>query len=133
MRDLVRLARCSTCNQENVPNFNICFHCGEPAAAAAVSTHHSPGQFIAIDHVKLQARRKQADTAMQGWPGQIRKDVIATHFDLFPRSYSAGARGWIQGLPDDVVNLFCFLDSQGRGTKLVHGIDCKGTVAYQAP
>lgn len=126
MRDLVRLARCSTCTQDNVPNFNFCFHCGEPATAATVSTHRSPGQFIAIDHVKLQARRKQADAAMQGRPGQVRKDVIATHFDSFLRSYSAGGRGWLQALPDDVVNWFCFLDSQGRGTKLVHVVDCPG-------
>ena len=127
MRDLVRFVRCSTCNQENVPNFNFCFHCGEPAAAGAtVPACFSPGRLIAIDHIKLQARRKQADTAMKGRAGQIRKDVVATQFDLFLRSYSAGARGWLQGQPDDVVNWFCYLDSQGRGTKLVHEIECPG-------
>ena len=86
----------------------------------------SPGRLIAIDHVKLQARLEQADTAMQGRAGQVRKDVVATQFDLFLRSYSAGAREWLQGLPNDVANWICFLESQGRGTKLVHAIKCPG-------
>lgn len=63
---------------------------------------------------------------MQGRAGQVRKDAVAAQFDSFLTSFSVGTRGWIQATPDDVVDWFSFLDSQGRGTKLVHDVACPG-------
>jgi len=63
---------------------------------------------------------------MQGRAGQVRKGVAASQFDSFLVSYSKGTRGWLDARPDDVVDWLCFLDSQGKGTKLVHRVDCPG-------
>lgn len=99
-----------TATKENVASFNFCFQCGAPPAAA-VSKRPLLRPTVTIDRVKLQARRTQAETAMQGRPGQVRKDVVTAQFDLFLMSNSDGAQGWLRTGPDDVVDWFCFLDS----------------------
>lgn len=125
----MRFAYCSRCQQENLPNFNFCFRCGAPTAGPDVPAPRSLDRAIVIDHAKLRARRAQANTAMQGRAGQVRKGVVADQFDTFLLSYSQGARGWQQAAPDDVVDFFCFLDSQGRGTTLVHDYACPGVAS----
>lgn len=80
-----------------------------------------PCQPIAIDRTKLQA-----ETARQGRAGQVRKSVAAAQFDSFLLSFSGGARAWLSAAPDDVVDWFCFLDTQGKGTTLAHDDACPG-------
>ena len=63
---------------------------------------------------------------MTGRRGQQQKYRIADDFDAFLLSYSNGNRGWEQATPDDVFDFCCFLDTQGKGTKMVHDQDCPG-------
>lgn len=63
---------------------------------------------------------------MQGRAGQVRKLVVADQFDAFLLAYTHGARGWRHAVPDDVVDFFCYLDSQSRGNTLVHDYACPG-------
>ena len=51
---------------------------------------------------------------------------MADSFDAFVLVVSAGYRGWLTATQDDVFNLLCFLDTQGKGTKMVHGAFCPG-------
>ena len=61
---------------------------------------------------------------MQGRAGQLRKGKIADDFDAFMHAKSGGTRGWDSATDDDVFDWFCFLDTQGGGTKWVHSPQC---------
>lgn len=61
---------------------------------------------------------------MDGRAGQVRKVRVAEELDAFVYELSGGRRGWIEATPDDVIDWFCFLDSQGKGTKWVHERSC---------
>ena len=37
-----------------------------------------------------------------------------------------GSRGWTAVTPGDVIDLLCYLDTQGKGTKMVHEACCPG-------
>ena len=124
-RDLIRFAVCPNCNEENVGHFNFCFNCGVPSADSTKPLT-VPGLPVTINRAQLVARRTQAETVMRGRANQVRKGVVAGQFDSFLMSYSGGARGWLNAVPDDVVDWFCFLDSQGRGNTLVHEDACPG-------
>ena len=63
---------------------------------------------------------------MEGRPGQVRKSRVADEFDAFVLVVSAGSRGWQTATLDDVFNFLCFLDTQGKGTKMVHEASCPG-------
>ena len=79
-----------------------------------------------MDVQKLQARRQTVLAAMEGRPGQVRKRRVADKFDAFVLVISAGSRGWTTATPDDVFDFLCYLDTQGKDTKLVHATYCPG-------
>ena len=75
---------------------------------------------------KLQARRRNVLAASEGRPRQVRKNRVDDEFDAFVLIISAGSRGWTTATPDDVFDFLCFLDTQGKGTKLDNATSCRG-------
>ena len=81
---------------------------------------------VVVDVDKTQPRQRQVLAAMEGRPGQARKSRVADEFDAFVLVGSAGSRGWQTATLDDAFNFLCFLDTQGKGTKMVHEASCPG-------
>ena len=79
-----------------------------------------------MDVEKIQACRHQVLAAMEGRPGQLRKSRVADEFDAFVLVISAGCRGWTTATPNDLFDFLCYLDTQGKGTKMVHEASCPG-------
>ena len=61
-----------------------------------------------------------------GHPGQVWKSRVADEFDAYVLVISAGSRGWTTVALDDVFDFLCDLDSQRKGTKVVHVTSCPG-------
>ena len=126
--DLVRLAFRSACYEENLAQFNFCWI----AACSRFGAPRYPQRpSVVSDGQKLVL------AAMEGRPGQVRKKYIYTgrikkiyrvadKFDAFVLVILAGSRGWTTATPDDVFAFLCYLDTQGKGTKLVHATSCPG-------
>ena len=51
---------------------------------------------------------------------------VADELDDFVLVISAGSRGWRTATPDDLSYFLCYLDTQGKGTKVVHESSCPG-------
>jgi len=125
-RDLVRFALCSACQEENLAQFNFCWKCGVQPARVLPAPRFPQRAPVVVDVQKMQARRHQVLTAMEGRPGQVRKSRVADEFDAFVLVISAGSRGWTTATPDDVFDFLCYCDTQGKGTKMVHVTSCPG-------
>ena len=70
-----------------------------------------------INFAQLRERRQLVEAAMQGRAGQLRKGKVADDFDAFMHDNSGETRGWDSAMDEDVLDWFCFFDSQGGGTK----------------
>lgn len=127
----MRVVLCANCRTENVATFQFCYHCGRPPRQGMTSTRPPAGD-VFVDHDKVQARRTQVLSAMDGRSGQVRKAKIAKDFDAFVHTRSAGRLGWESATPDDVFDWFCFLDTQGNGTTVVHDRACPGVGSVSA-
>ena len=111
----MRMVRCANCRTENVAAVQFCHHCGRPPQQGMPSTR-PPGEEIAVDHDKMQARRAQVSSAMDGRPGQVRRAKLAKDFDAFVHTRSEGRFGWESAAPDEVFGRFWLLDPRGNGT-----------------
>ena len=81
---------------------------------------------VVVDVGKIQARWHQVLAAREGRPGQLRKSRVADEFDAFNLVISARSRGWATATPDDLFDILCYLDTQGKSTKMVHEASCPG-------
>ena len=61
-----------------------------------------------------------------GRPGQVWQSRVADEFDAFVFVISPGSRGGTAATPDAVFDFLCYLDTQRKGTKLVHATFCPG-------
>ena len=125
-RDLVRFAFCSTCHEENLAFLNFCWKYVTQSARVLPAPRYPRRSPVVEDAQKLRARRQTVLAAMEGGPGKVRKNRVADEFDAFVLVISAGSRGWTTATPDDVFEFICYLDTQGKGTKLVHATSCPG-------
>ena len=97
------------------------------SSISAASAVFSPSGFwrypqrtpVVVDIDKIQARRHQVLVAMEGRPGQRRKRRVADEFDAFVVVISAEPRCWTTATPADFFDFLCYLDTQGKGTKMV--------------
>ena len=125
INDLFRVVQCHACRETNLRQYYFCWRCG--AQPTLVPPRASPSHdTLRFDTVKRTARRNQVVAAMASKAGQKRKRRVADIFDDFLRPLSGGSRGWSDGMPDDVFDWLCFLDSHGGGTKWVHQRTCPG-------
>ena len=81
---------------------------------------------VDVDVDKIQVRRHQLLAAMEGRPGQLRKSRVADECDAFAFVISAGSRGRTTATPDDLFYFLCYLDTEEKGTKMVHEASCLG-------
>ena len=116
-RDLVRFAFCSTCQEENVAQFNLCWKCGAQPVRSFPAPRYPEWVPVVVDVDKMQARRRQVQAAMEGRPGQVRKSRMADEFDAFVLVVSAGSRGWQTATPDDVFTSSVSLTRKGKASR----------------
>ena len=125
-RDLAPFTFCSACQEENLAQFNFCWKCGVQPVRSLPAPRYPRRPPVEVDVAKIQARRHQVLAAMEGRPGQLRKSRVADEFDAFVLVISAGCRGWTTATPDDLFDFLCYLDTQEKGTKMVHEASCPG-------
>ena len=53
---------------------------------------------------------------------------VADEFEAFVRVISAASRGWTTATPDDVFDFLCYLDTRGKGSKVMHETSLPGVV-----
>ena len=114
------------CRNANLAPFNFCWKCGVQPVRVLPAPRYQQRSPVVVDVQRLQSRRRNVLAAMEGRPGQVRKSRVADEFDAFVLVISAGSRGWTTATPDDVFDFLCYLDTQGKGTKLVHETSCPG-------
>ena len=125
-KDLVRFAFCSACQEEYLAQCNFCCKCAVQPVRSLPTPRYSLRAPVVVDVDKIQARRHQVLAAMEGRPGQLRKSRVADKFDALVLVISAGSCGWTTATPDDLFDFLCYLDTQGKGTKMVHEASCTG-------
>ena len=81
---------------------------------------------VVVDVEKIQARQHQVLAAMEGRPAQPRKSRLADECDTYVLIISAGPCGWTIATPYGLFYFLCYLDTQGKCTKMVHGASCPG-------
>ena len=106
--------------------FNFCCKCGVQPVRSLPAPRYSQRPPVVVDAEQIQARRHQVLAAMEGRPGQQRNSWVANEFDAVVLVISAGCRGWTTAAPDDLFDFLCYLDTQGKGTKMVHEASCPG-------
>ena len=125
-RDLVRFAFCSACHKENLAQFHFCRKRGvQPLRVMPVPRYQQRSRVV-VDLQKLLARRQNVLAAMEGRPGQVRKGGVANEFDASGLVNSSGSRGRTTATPDDVFDFLPYLDTQVKGTKMLHATSCPG-------
>ena len=79
-----------------------------------------------MDVEKIQTRWHQVLAAMEGRLGELRKTRLTSEIDAYVLVISTGSRGWTNTTLDDIFDFLCYLDAQGKGTKMVHAASCPG-------
>ncbi|CAM9728164.1 unnamed protein product [Pylaiella littoralis] len=123
--DWIPRVLCNACQGINLGTYVFCQFCKIPAYRGE-PVPRSAGPPTVIFEDKLNERIHEVLSAVQGTAGQQRKSSVADSFDGFVRARSAGARGWKTATDVDVFEWLCWLDSHGKGTKLVHAPTCPG-------
>ena len=122
----MRFAFCSACQEEILEQFNFCWKCGVQPVRSLPAPWYPQRPPVVVDVEKIQARRYHVLAAMEGRPGQLRKNRVADEFDAFVLVISAGCWCWTTATPDDWFDFLCYLDTEGKGTKMVHEASCPG-------
>lgn len=86
-----------------------------------------------VDVGKFETRIQDVLAAVANTTGQQRKSSVADNFDGFVRARTQCGRGWKTATDVEVFECLCWLDSQGRGTKLVHAPTSRGGDRRQRP
>ena len=89
----MKFAFCSTCQEENLAQFSICWKCGVQPALSLPASRNARRAPVDVDVEKIQAHLHQVLEAMEGRPWQLWKSRVADEFDAFVFAISAGSRG----------------------------------------
>ena len=119
VRDRCRRILCHSCFHENDETYRFCQSCSREAPRGPPAVGND-SNLLVVNETPLRIRYDQFCSFQNEKVGQRRKSAGADGFDKFVRSRSNGASGWEDASPDRVVEWLCFLDSQGKGTTIVH-------------
>ena len=129
VRDRCRRVLCHACFHENDETYRFCQNCSRVSPRGPPEVGND-SNLLVVHETPLRIRYDQFFSFQNEKVGQRRKSAVADGFDKFVRSRSNGASGWEDASPDRVVEWLCFLDSQGKGTTIVHATSCPQVGQY---
>ena len=132
VRDRCRRVLCHSCFHEKDETYRFCQNCSGEAPRGLPAVGNG-SNLLVVNETPLRTRYDQFCSFQNENVGQRRKSAVADGFDMFVRSRSKGVSGWEDASPVMVVEWLCFLDSQGKGTTIVHATSCSLEGQYYLP
>ena len=129
LTDLVRFVFCSACQEEKLERFYFFWKCGvQPVRSLPAPRYPQLPPGVVDDQQVLSAPAPsiggygRAPGATTEKKGVFSRDEV----EAFVLVISAGSRGWTTATPDDVLDFLRYLDTQRKGTRMVHEASCPG-------